>query len=145
MVQNVKKRMEGFTIIEVMIVLAIAGLIMLIVFLAIPALQRSQRNNARNADASKIAAAVNECLSNRNGATGSCDDANEIGNPALSALSSASWTGTGSTTVARVTYNAGCDSTGQNVTTPGASAKAFAVSYQLESGGTAPISRCIGG
>ena len=35
---------KGFTIIEVMIVLAIAGLIILIVFLAVPALQRNGRN-----------------------------------------------------------------------------------------------------
>lgn len=41
------KRAEGFTIIEVMIVLAIAGLIMVIVFLAVPQLQRNQRDNAR--------------------------------------------------------------------------------------------------
>jgi prepilin-type N-terminal cleavage/methylation domain-containing protein len=34
----------GFTIIEVMIVLAIAGLILLIVFLAVPALEREARN-----------------------------------------------------------------------------------------------------
>ncbi|MBS7346232.1 MAG: type II secretion system protein [Candidatus Sacchiramonaceae bacterium] len=34
----------GFTIIEVVLVLAIAGLIFLMVFIALPALQRSQRN-----------------------------------------------------------------------------------------------------
>ena len=50
MLQNLKKRNQGFTIIEVMIVLAIAGLIMLIVFLAVPALQRNQRNTARKQD-----------------------------------------------------------------------------------------------
>jgi prepilin-type N-terminal cleavage/methylation domain-containing protein len=42
-----KNRSRGFTIIEVMIVLAIAGTILLIVFLAIPALQRSERNHNR--------------------------------------------------------------------------------------------------
>ena len=35
---------KGFTIIEVVLVLAIAGLIFLMVFIALPALQRSQRN-----------------------------------------------------------------------------------------------------
>ena len=48
------KRDEGFTIIEVLIVLAIAGLIMLIVFLAVPALQRNSRNTQRTNDASLI-------------------------------------------------------------------------------------------
>lgn len=38
---------DGFTIIEVMIVLAVAGLIMAIVLVAIPQLQRSQRNTSR--------------------------------------------------------------------------------------------------
>ena len=45
-----KKRAEGFTIIEVLIVLAIAGLILLVVFLAVPALQRNARNTQRNAE-----------------------------------------------------------------------------------------------
>ena len=35
-----KRKSEGFTIIEVLVVLAIAGLIMVVVFLAVPALQR---------------------------------------------------------------------------------------------------------
>ena len=37
----------GFTIIEVVLVLAIAGLIFLMVFIALPALQRSQRDTER--------------------------------------------------------------------------------------------------
>ena len=42
--QNVPK---GFTIIEVMIVLALAGILMLVVLLAVPALQRNSRNFQR--------------------------------------------------------------------------------------------------
>ena len=61
------KYSEGFTIIETMIVLAIAALIMLIVFLAVPALQRAQRNTATKNDASRIAAAVSTFVSNANG------------------------------------------------------------------------------
>ena len=55
---------RGFTIIEVMIVLAIAALILLVVFLAVPALQRSQRNNARKSEASRMAASVVSFTSN---------------------------------------------------------------------------------
>lgn len=62
-----KKREEGFTIIEVMIVLAIAGLIMLVVFLAVPALQRNSRNTGRKNDVGRIANAVSEWQSNNNG------------------------------------------------------------------------------
>jgi prepilin-type N-terminal cleavage/methylation domain-containing protein len=53
---------KGFTIIEVLIVLAIASLIMLIVFLAVPALQRNWRNQQRHRDASLLYAAINECM-----------------------------------------------------------------------------------
>ncbi len=70
MLQKIKKsRSEGFTIIEVMIVLAIAALILLIVLLAVPALQRNSRNTAIKNDASAIAAAVGEFASNNDGAT----------------------------------------------------------------------------
>ena len=48
--QKRKGNQEGFTIIEVLIVLAIAGLIMVVVFLAVPNLQKSQRNNSRKTD-----------------------------------------------------------------------------------------------
>ena len=45
---------EGFTIIEVVLVLAIAGLIFLMVFVALPALQRSQRDTQRRNDMSRV-------------------------------------------------------------------------------------------
>jgi prepilin-type N-terminal cleavage/methylation domain-containing protein len=62
-----KTNNAGFTIIEVMIVLAIAGLILLIVFLAVPALQRSSRNTGRKSDAGHVSTAVNDWISNNNG------------------------------------------------------------------------------
>ncbi len=58
---------QGFTIIEVLIVLAIAGLILLIVFLAVPALQRNARNTSLKSDAASIGAAVNEFENNNQG------------------------------------------------------------------------------
>lgn len=69
---------KGFTIIEVMIVLAIAGFIMGIVFIAIPALQRNSRNTARQADASLLAGAMGDCFTNKNGVVASCDTWVEI-------------------------------------------------------------------
>jgi prepilin-type N-terminal cleavage/methylation domain-containing protein len=62
-----KTNNKGFTIIEVMIVLAIVGLIMLIVFLAVPALQRNSRNTQRKNDASSVAGALSTYISNSNG------------------------------------------------------------------------------
>ena len=61
------KLYEGFTIIEVVLVLAIAGLIFLMVFLGLPALQRSQRNTARKQDYSKIASAIQTYKANNKG------------------------------------------------------------------------------
>lgn len=55
---------SGFTIIEVLVVLAIAGLILMILFLAVPALQRNSRNNARKNDAAVALAAIKR-FSNR--------------------------------------------------------------------------------
>lgn len=55
-----KSNTKGFTIIEVLIVLAIAGLIMLIVFLAVPALQRNSRNTAIKNDVQNVLGGVSE-------------------------------------------------------------------------------------
>lgn len=46
---------KGFTIIEVVLVLAIAGLIFLMIFIALPALQRSQRDTQRKNNLALIA------------------------------------------------------------------------------------------
>lgn len=58
---------RGFTIIEVVLVLAIAGLIFLIVFLAVPALQRSQRDTQRKNDLSRLMTSVSNYQSNNKG------------------------------------------------------------------------------
>lgn len=63
-----KNTKKGFTIIEVVLVLAIAGLIFLMVFLALPALQRSQRDTQRKNDASRLRAAITDFQSNNRGA-----------------------------------------------------------------------------
>lgn len=70
MLKNLQKRKAetGFTIIEVMIVLAIAGLIILVVLLAVPALQRNGRNTAVKNDASAVTAGIAEFSSNNDGA-----------------------------------------------------------------------------
>jgi prepilin-type N-terminal cleavage/methylation domain-containing protein len=62
-VQSTNKK-KGFTIIEVVLVLAIAGLIFLMVFIALPALQRSQRDTQRRNDLSRAQTAINSYKSN---------------------------------------------------------------------------------
>ena len=102
-----QKRAQGFTIIEVMIVLAIAAVILLIVLLAVPALQRNARNTGRNQDAGQLAAAVNNCLANNNGNPANCV---ALGNNAVdydvnsaNQLTNVSYDGTGTPAGAGVT------------------------------------------
>lgn len=65
---NVPNKTKGFTIIEVVLVLAIAGLIFLVVFLALPALQRGQRDSQRKTDLGKLMSQVTAYQSNTQGA-----------------------------------------------------------------------------
>jgi type II secretory pathway pseudopilin PulG len=67
-VMNIRKKETGFTIIEVVLVLAIAGLIFLMVFIALPALQRGQRDTARKNDVGTVSSAVQSYTGNNRGA-----------------------------------------------------------------------------
>ena len=64
---NVQRKEKGFTIIEVVLVLAIAGLIFLMVFIALPALQRSQRDSARKSEVGTVASSITSFQSNNRG------------------------------------------------------------------------------
>lgn len=61
------KQQKGFTIIEVMIVLAIAGLIMVVVLIAVPQLQRSQRDSTRQTVVNRLSTELGTYSSNNNG------------------------------------------------------------------------------
>jgi prepilin-type N-terminal cleavage/methylation domain-containing protein len=70
-----KQNQKGFTIIEVVLVLAIAGLIFLMVFIALPALQRNQRDTQRKNDLSRAVTAVQNYQSNNRNSLPDPDDA----------------------------------------------------------------------
>lgn len=65
--KQINNKQSGFTIIEVVLVLAIAALIFLIVFLAVPALQRSQRDTQRRNDMSRFMSQLQNYQSNNKG------------------------------------------------------------------------------
>lgn len=67
MPKNLTNSKKGFTIIEVVLVLAIAGLIFLMVFTALPALQRSQRDTQRKNDLGRFASQLQQYQSNNRG------------------------------------------------------------------------------
>ena len=62
------RKKTGFTIIEVALVLAIAGLIFLMVFVALPQLQRQQRDSRRRDDILSFLETVKKYQTNNRGA-----------------------------------------------------------------------------
>lgn len=58
---------KGFTIVEVALVLAIAGLIFLMVFIALPAVQRTQRDAKRRDDVGVLLSAIQKYQNNNRG------------------------------------------------------------------------------
>ena len=83
-----KNNKKGFTIIEVVLVLAIAGLIFLMVFIALPALQRSQRNTRRRQDMARILSAFNDFQANNNGKMPTSAQTNDFMNRYVGAANS---------------------------------------------------------
>ena len=65
--KNLLKKEKGFTLIEIVLVLAIAGLLLVIVFLAVSGAQKSRRDTQRKNDLSRIAAQLESYASNTNG------------------------------------------------------------------------------
>lgn len=145
---KLKNREKGFTIIEVLIVLAIAGLIMLIVFLAIPSLQRNSRNTQRSSDAARITGAINECMTNNNGNLANCDTTGELtnyidiaSNQQLTVMITAA--GPGTTSEANLNTGAAGFRCDNNNIAAGGGGRAYAIGYQVETR-NAPVNRCIG-
>jgi len=164
MFSNFKKRYtpqsaKGFTIIEVMIVLAIAGLIILIVFLAVPALQRNSRNTQRKSDIGRIASAAQTVINNQNGNLAGLTTAAlvaEVGNLGYYQAANITVAGAATTTNANgttvdtvkiytgatcVTGNDAAGNPGQFANSTGASARGIAVVYSTE-GGSANLRNC---
>lgn len=145
MFSELKRDNKGFTIIEVLIVLAIAGLIMLIVFLAVPALQRNSRNTQRSNDAARVAGAINECLANNNGNLGACGGT--AGAQFVNYITIANnqqLIGQGASGLDSYAYavNTRCN-VATNLPVGGGGARAFTIAYLVETqAGTAP--RCVG-
>ena len=73
---DLNSKLKGFTIIEVALVIAIAGLIFLMVFIALPGLRASQRDAERREDITMFLANVKKYQTNNRGALpGSSDTA----------------------------------------------------------------------
>ena len=88
---------EGFTIIEVVLVLAIAGLIFLMVFVALPALQRSQRDTQRRNDMSRVDTSLVQYQTNNSSAVNNLPVGPSLYVPSTSSNKIADGTTTGGT------------------------------------------------
>jgi prepilin-type N-terminal cleavage/methylation domain-containing protein len=150
-----RKSQQGFTIIEVLIVLAIAGLILMIVFLAVPALQRNSRNTQRKNDVQALLGAISEYEDNNNGSLPATGDATIDGSSAtLGASTSAQATAnlgyynSGTVTIQTTAPSSvpdndtvllvegyTCDN--NKPTTDGANRRSIAAYYSIEPGTTA--------
>ena len=141
--QKRKADQKGFTIIEVLIVLAIAGLILLIVFLAVPALQRNARDTSRKDDVSRILGAAQEVINNNGGQISGLTSANlqsavgklgyyDPSNVTVSTTAAAASTKGTSTDSVTVYPKSTC--TDAQTAGPGTS-RQLAVVYEIESGG----------
>lgn len=157
------KRDEGFTIIEVLIVLAIAGLILVIVLVAVPQLQRNQRNEGRRADAARVGTAVSNWMANNNGgifptATGAPKTAAlnsvlaDVGNVGQFTLTAGTTfdsvagvsAGTSVTNLSDIRIVTGAVCTGSGVAgSTGATSRQFAIIYATEGNGGSAQSQCI--
>lgn len=162
MVQKLQKRKEsGFTIIEVLIVLAIAGLIMVVVFLAVPSLQRSQRNNSRKTDANNVLSSISSYIGNNAGAlpTDTTSVQTAAGDaklgyygsttifysatlPSINTTKGATGTAT-SVSTESMTYVPKAVCNGTSATLTGGSARSYALVYAVETSSSV-LGQCIG-
>ena len=81
MAKNNTNSKKGFTIIEVVLVLAIAGLIFLMVFVALPALQRSQRDTARRNDIARVDTSLTQYQTNHQNSATTLPEGNHAWTP----------------------------------------------------------------
>lgn len=86
MAKNIEAK-KGFTIIEVVLVLAIAGLIFLMVFVAFPALQRSQNDTRRQSDISRLSTQITNFKTNNSNAIPGKDAKNDNGTVTITGAS----------------------------------------------------------
>jgi prepilin-type N-terminal cleavage/methylation domain-containing protein len=148
--KKIKLNREGFTIIEVMIVLAIAGLIMLIVFLAVPALQRNAHNTQYRSDAANYLSAVNEWMSNNNGkvpaSAADVTGVNSLAKLGVMTAPAGITAGGQSTAVAigqlQLNTGAKCDPAVVGNSLPIAT-RSVAIRYSVENSAGGPVPQCI--
>lgn len=138
--KQLRNKQSGFTLIEVVLVLAIGALIILMALLAFGGAQRGRRDTARTNAAGTLASALEQYAANNNGtypadqaaldgiATSAMNDPKTGTKPTLSASAA-------TTTVITYSPGATCGADGKTFTA-GTASGAYAITYKQESGTT---------
>ena len=145
---NNKLNRKGFTIIEVVLVLAIAGLMFLMVFIALPALQRSQRDTQRRQDLSRLMSQITQYQTNNRGAVPTTSallgsfvsgyltsQPEGFNDPKTGSSYTVAYANTVPTAVGTINYYNGYICSGESMTTTGASGRSVAALIKLEGAG----------
>lgn len=145
---HTKKQQKGFTIIEVILVLAIAALIFLMVFIALPALQRGQRDTQRKNDLARVSTSLTNYSSNNNGSLPKttaqvnsfvssylASNGEQFKDPKTGSNYSLSYGTITPTAVGQMEYHDGASCGPNGAIQTGAGPRQFAVSVFLENGG----------
>ena len=157
---NSRRQLGGFTIIEVVLVLAIAGLIFLMVFIALPTLQRNQRDTQRRSDVARLKSQIVQFQTNNKGnvptqaTAAGCPtgtgktigdfivkyvDGNNFADPDGTVYTDSSRclaSSTAPTTKGQWRYATGQICDGENITSTGAGTRDYAIQKKLEGSGT---------
>lgn len=158
-----KRKSEGFTIVETLIVLAIVGVMMIVVFLAVPALNRSSHNSGYKTDANNLLAAVSEYAGNNGGVlpTDQTSTDNVKSSANTKSITVLNFGGANPAAAPTITYGVTASSTVANLssavlvtgvkctatnsgmlTKTGAGTRSFSIVYAIETTGT-PTLQCI--
>ena len=139
------KNKNGFTIVEVVVVLGIAGLLFMIVFLAVPQITQQRRNQNRQEDIAVLAEAIERHAINNAGGTypdAASDVVNDLNFNDLDLVDPISETTYSPTSnlmpdVGEYGYarNSGCGDNGIIDSTLGGGILSYAVNIGLEGGG----------
>ena len=149
----ITRKQQGFTIIEVVLVLAIAGLIFLMVFIALPALQRSQKDTQRRDDVVRFVSQATQYQTNNKGAVPATFANLAAADKFIGDYMNNEWTDpsgnryafvqhatatdalTGLTTAGQWTYAQNRVCNGEVLTVTGAGNRNFAIAMKLEGAG----------
>ncbi len=148
---NTQQTKKGFTIIEVVLVLAIAGLIFLMVFIALPALQRGQRDTQRRDDLSTFISQITSYSTNNRGGVPNtaakldtfktnylkwqADGSGEFNDPKTGIGYVINYTAAAPTAEGAISYYANRVCNGESMTSTGATARSAAAIVKLEGSG----------